>query len=151
MPAPTSQLMQSEVELETSYGRAVDQTMNVVNHLAEGFGAIYARLNYPGYVSVLGAILIFWPLATRRIPGIEMEQKEQLLYVISGAFFILLGAAWLSVQNLLIFKVQKLHQETACRMLELRIKGVQAVHESTVEVIKATKAEAILPISFAQK
>jgi cytochrome c biogenesis protein CcdA len=121
----------------------MDEIMRSLGGIAGRFEETYARLSYAGYVAVLGAVLIFVPLVTRCIPIIQLEPNEQLIYVVAGTFFILLGATSLSVHNIMVFKLQKLKQDTACRMLEIRMKGIQIAHTTTVAAVSETRNESL--------
>ena len=99
---------------------SIKSITEVVNELSENFGRTYERLNYPGFVSVLGALLVFVPLLLRR----GYTVGEEILFVASGVLFGFFAACWISIQNLLIYKLQKVKQEIACRMLAIKVAGM---------------------------
>lgn len=112
---------------------------SAINELSESFGRNYERLNYPGFVSVLGAILVFTPLILRSIPFVNVTMEEQRLYVVSGVAFVILAAIWISVQNLLAYKLQRAKQEIACKMLEIKVSAMGKAQQTTIEAMRDTK------------
>src|SRR5476649_2725672 len=82
---------------------SIQGVAKAVNELTDSFGRTYERLNYPGFVSVLGAILVFVPLALSKTVFVNTPIEEQKLYVFSGVGFVVIGAFWITIQNLLIY------------------------------------------------
>jgi hypothetical protein len=106
-----------------------------VNALTESFTKTYERLTYAGFVSVFGAILVFVPLVLGKTPFISATIEEQRLYVLSGVIFVLVGASWMTIQNLLIYKLQRAKQEVACRMLAIRVAAMGDTQAAALKAI----------------
>jgi uncharacterized membrane protein len=117
----------------------------VVNGLSEGFGRSYERLNYPGFVSVLGAVLVFSPLVLGRL---AFAVPEPRLYVVAGVLFVLFAACWISIQNVLIYKLQKVKQENACKMLAIRVAAMGETQRAALATIGETTADRVPEVSF---
>ena len=124
---------------------------DAVNELSYSFGGIYERLNYPGFVSVLGAILVFFPLFLRKLPILNLTNDEQKLYVIVGALFVVLGAVWITIQNILIYKLQRAKQEIACRMLAIKVAAMGETQRAAIETIGETKSVELQDSPFKSK
>lgn len=109
---------------------------NSVNALSESLSKTYEKLNFAGFVSVFGAILVFVPLVLGRTPIISASPEEQRLYVVSGVVFVLVGALSIAIQNLLIYKLNRAKQEVACRMLAIKIAAMGETQAAALEAIR---------------
>jgi hypothetical protein len=118
---------------------SINRIILSVNNLSEGFGRIYERLNYPGFVSVFGAILVFVPLFLGKLPLLGLSTEEQKVYVIIGALFIVIGASWITIQNILIYKLQRAKQEVACRMLGIKVAAMGETQRAALQTMGETK------------
>jgi hypothetical protein len=103
---------------------------SAVNDLSKTFGDIYARLNYAGFVSIFGAILVFLPLFLGKLPLFDLTTEERTLYVFVGTVFVTMGAAWIAIHNVIIYKHQKVKQEIACRMLAIKVAAMGETQRS---------------------
>ena len=98
------------VENPTTVDNAIGGITRSVNALTESFSNTYEKHNYAGFVSVLGAILIFVPLVLGRTPSITFRFEEQRLYVLAGVVFVLIGA-------LCVFRSMPATSSGACRAM----------------------------------
>lgn len=114
---------------------SINLITNAVDNLSQTFGRNYERLNYAGFVSVFGAILVFLPLFIGKLPVFSLTTEERTLYVVVGAIFVALGAGWITVQNVLIYKLQKAKQEIACRMLAIKVAAMGETQRVALKAI----------------
>jgi hypothetical protein len=115
---------------------------SAVNDLSETFGRVYQRLNFSGFVSVYGAILVFFPLFFGKLPYFSFTIDEQQLYVAAGTMFVVLGAVGIIIVNTLIYKLQRAKQEVACRMLAIKVAAMGEIQKAALaEIGEATSVE----------
>lgn len=113
----------------------------VVNSLSRPFTHTYDKLNYPGFVSVFGAVLVFLPLVVTLSTLSELSFDETRLFILTGASFVLTGAAWISFQNLLTYKLQRAKQEVACRMLAIQVAAMGDIQRAALNEINRTPSD----------
>jgi hypothetical protein len=102
---------------------------SAVNDLSKTFGSVYERLNFSGFVSVFGAILVFFPLFFGKLPFFSFAIDEQQLYVTAGTMFVVLGR-------------QRAEQEIACRMLAIKVAAMGEIQKAALaEIGEATSIE----------
>jgi hypothetical protein len=136
--------------LATVSDSSIERITSAVDKLTESFGQTYERLKYAGFVSVLGAILVFVPLAMKNIPLVHIDVEEQRLYVTAGVGFVLIAAAWISLQNLLVYKLQRAKQEIACRMLAIKVAAMGEAQRAALETIGETTGAPLADDPFAK-
>jgi hypothetical protein len=130
---------------------SIKRITSAVNELSEKFGGVYERLNYPGFVSVFGAILVFIPLFLGKLPLFGLTFDEQKLYVIVGTSFVALGAIWITIQNALIYKLQRAKQEVACRMLAIKVAAMGETQQAALKAMEETKSIELSDSPFQNK
>jgi hypothetical protein len=145
MIAPT------EVKISEATDESITRIASAVNILTENFGRTYERLNYPGFVSVLGGLLVFLPFCLGRLVLVSITFEEQQLYVVSGGLFVIIAAAWITIQNVLIYKLQRAKQEVACKMLAIKVSAMGETQRAALEVIQDTKTEGLSDDPFKTK
>jgi len=130
---------------------AIESVAKAVNALTKPFAETYERVNYPGYLSVLGAALVVLPLLSNGLPWLQLTPDDQRLYVVAGAAFVIVAGAWISLQNVLIYKLQRAKQEVACRMLAIRVAAMGEVQKAALEALGEAKADTNLDVTFKDK
>jgi len=140
-----------EAKVEEVSDVSITRIASAVNALTEDFGRTYEKLNYPGFVSVLGGLLVFLPFCIGRFAFTSISIKEQRLYVFSGALLVVLAAAWINIQNFLIYKLQRAKQEIACKILAIRVAAMGETQRAALEGIVDTKTEVLPDDPFKNK
>ena len=69
----------------------IESVAKVVDSLTKPFAETYEKGNYPGYLSVLGALMIFIPLLSNGFRLFTLSTESQRLYVIVGAALIVIA------------------------------------------------------------
>ena len=128
-------------EIDASVDNSISRIADTIEHLNKAFTKSYTALNYAGFVTVAGMVLVTISLALGKIPFLNLTFDEQKLYVLVGAGFVLLGMVAISLKNLFIYRHQLVQQETARQMLAMRI---AAIGETQAAAMKGM-AEAAAP------
>jgi HAMP domain-containing protein len=80
-----------------------------------------------------------------------MSAEDQRLYVLSGVAFVLVGAAWITIQNLFIYKLQRAKQEVACRMLAIKVAAMGEIQNAALRELGEAKSETAQDVQFMTK
>ena len=117
----------------------VKSIADAVSAITKPFAEVYEKVNYPGYISILGAALAVLPLLSNVVPWLHLDTEGQRLYVYAGITLVIAAGAWICLQNLLVYKIQRASQEVACRMLAIKVAAMGETQKAALEAIGEVK------------
>jgi hypothetical protein len=84
----------------------MEKILQFADTASKNFKAAYNELRFAGYLTWLGGLLIFLTFIFSVLGGVGLTPQGQVLFVTGGIFLMLLGGGFLTLQNILTFRLK---------------------------------------------